>query len=103
MKKIVLKVVKQCVSTDGVEPKFVRDDIKDDFFNYFWVRSMALDKRNYRQLVDTTVEIAIKVGGADIINSIVLDLKDNNEPYRKMVMETIEKIIVTLGVADIDT
>jgi len=28
---------------------------------------MALDKRNYRQLVDTTVEIAIKVGGAGIL------------------------------------
>ncbi len=64
---------------------------------------MALDKRNYRQLVDTTVEIAIKVGGADIIRSIVIDLKDENEPYRKMVMETIEKIIVTLGVSDIDS
>jgi splicing factor 3B subunit 1 len=63
---------------------------------------MALDKRNYRQLVDTTVEIAIKVGGADIIKMIVLDLKDENEPYRKMVMETIEKIIITLGVSDID-
>jgi len=32
-----------------------------------------------------------------------MDLKDENEPYRKMVMETIEKIIVTLGVSDIDT
>jgi len=63
---------------------------------------MALDKRNYRQLVDTTVEIAIKVGGAEIIEKIVHDLKDENEPYRKMVMETIEKIVVTLGVADID-
>lgn len=52
--------------------------------------------------MDTTVEIAIKVGGADIISAIVIDLKDENEPYRKMVMETIEKIIVTLGVSDIN-
>ncbi len=29
------------------------------------------------------------------------DLKDENEAYRKMVMETIEKIVATLGVADI--
>jgi len=28
-------------------------------------------------------------------------LKDENEAYRKMVMETIEKIVATLGVADI--
>jgi len=102
MKKIVLKVVKQCVSTDGVTAKFVREEILKDFFSFFWIRQMALDKRNYRQLVDTSVEIAIKVGGADIIELIVIYLKDENEPYRKMVMETIEKIIITLGVADID-
>lgn len=28
-------------------------------------------------------------------------MKDENEAYRKMVMETIEKIVATLGVADI--
>ncbi len=32
---------------------------------------------------------------------IVEDLKDENEPYRKMVLETIEKIVASLGVADI--
>ena len=36
MKKIVLKVVKQCVSTDGVEPQYVRDEILPDFFRSFW-------------------------------------------------------------------
>jgi splicing factor 3B subunit 1 len=32
MKKIVLKVVKQCVSTEGVTAKFVKEDILKDFF-----------------------------------------------------------------------
>jgi splicing factor 3B subunit 1 len=73
------------------------------FFRNFWVVRMALDRRNYRQLVDTTVEIANKVGGADIIGRIVEDLKDASEPYRKMVMETIDKVIANLGVADIDS
>ena len=45
MKKIVLKVVKQCVSTDGVEPKYVLNNILPEFFKHFWVRRMALDKR----------------------------------------------------------
>jgi splicing factor 3B subunit 1 len=31
----------------------------------------------------------------------VNDLKDENEPYRKMALETIEKIVSTLGVSDI--
>lgn len=46
----------------------------------------------YYQLVDTTVELANKVGASEIINRIVDDLKDENEQYRKMVMETIEKV-----------
>ncbi|XP_058207077.1 uncharacterized protein LOC131320393 [Rhododendron vialii] len=102
MKKIVLKVVKQCVSTEGVEADYIRSDILPDFFKNFWVRRMALDRRNYRQLVETTVEIANKVGVADIVGRIVEDLKDESEPYRRMVMETIEKVVANLGASDID-
>ncbi|KAI5683523.1 hypothetical protein M9H77_04751 [Catharanthus roseus] len=103
MKKIVLKVVKQCVSTEGVEPDYIRNDILPEFFRNFWVRRMALDRRNYRQLVETTVEIANKVGVADIVGRIVEDLKDESEPYRRMVMETIEKVVANLGSSDIDS
>ena len=63
---------------------------------------MAVEKRNYKSLVETTVEVANKVGGAEILTRIVDDLKDENELFRKMVMETIEKIINQLGVSDID-
>lgn len=61
MKKIVLKVVKQCVGTEGVERDYIRTEILPEFFRNFWVRRMALDRRNYRQLVETTVELANKV------------------------------------------
>ncbi|KAG1331979.1 putative splicing factor 3B subunit 1 [Cocos nucifera] len=102
MKKIVIKVVKQCVSTEGVEADYIRNDILPEFFRNFWVRRMALDRRNYRQLVETTVEIANKVGVADIVGRVVEDLKDESEPYRRMVMETIEKVVANLGASDID-
>ncbi|CAH1789138.1 unnamed protein product [Owenia fusiformis] len=103
MKKIVLKVVKQCCATDGVEPQYIKDEILPPFFKHFWNQRMALDRRNYRQLVDTTVEIANKVGAAEIVGRVVDDLKDEAEQYRKMVMETIEKIMANLGAADIDS
>ncbi|CAF2070881.1 unnamed protein product [Rotaria magnacalcarata] len=103
MKKIVLKVVKQCTATDGVEAKYIKDEVLPSFFKYFWNQRMALDRRNYRQLVDTTVEMANKVGSSEIINRIVDDLKDESEQYRKMVIETIEKIMTNLGSADIDS
>ena len=48
------------------------------------------------QLVDTTVEIANKVGGAEIVSRVVEDLKDENEQFRKMVMDCLEKVNDTL-------
>ena len=45
---------------------------------------------------------ARQVGASEIINRIVDDLKDESEQYRKMVMETIEKIMTNLSAADVD-
>jgi splicing factor 3B subunit 1 len=102
MKKIVLKVVKQCVATAGVEPDYIRKEILPEFFRCFWIRRMALDRRNYKQVVETTEELANKVGCSDILGRIVDDLKDDSEPYRRMVMETIQKVLENLGSGDID-
>ncbi|KAJ3189687.1 Splicing factor 3B subunit 1 [Irineochytrium annulatum] len=102
MKKIVLKVIKQCCGTEGVEPDYIRKEILPEFFKNFWVRRMALDRRNSKQLVETTLELAQRVGVTEIVGKICEDLKDESEPYRKMVMETIEKVISQLGSADID-
>jgi splicing factor 3B subunit 1 len=102
MKKVVLKVVKQCVATDGVEVAYVIDEVLPEFFRQFWVRRNALDRRNYKQLVETTVELANKVGFVPIVGRIVDDLKDEDEPYRRMVMETIDKVCQNLGAADVD-
>lgn len=102
MKKIVLKVIKQCVSTAGVEPEYIRKEILPEFFKNFWIRRMALDRRNYNQVVETTVELANKVGSSDIVSRVVDDLKDDSEPYRRMVMETVQQVLENLGSGDID-
>jgi splicing factor 3B subunit 1 len=101
MKKVVLKVVSQCASTDGVTAGYLKEHVLDEFFKSFWVRRMALDKRNYRQVVETTVDLGQKVGVSEIIERIVNNLKDESEAYRKMTVETIEKVIASLGAADI--
>ncbi|PWA41331.1 hypothetical protein CTI12_AA554570 [Artemisia annua] len=44
--KFVLKVVKQCVSTQGVEADYIRTNILSEYFKNFWVRQMALDSRS---------------------------------------------------------
>ncbi|TKA28158.1 hypothetical protein B0A50_04129 [Salinomyces thailandicus] len=102
MKKVVLKVVSQCSGTSGVHPGFLKDTVLPDFFKNFWVRRMALDKRNYKSVVETTVDLANKVGCAAIMKQIVPNLRDESEAYRKMTVETIEKVLSSLGSADLD-
>ncbi|GAB7354705.1 hypothetical protein MBLNU459_g5122t1 [Dothideomycetes sp. NU459] len=101
MKKVVLKVLSQCAGTSGVTAAYLKDTVLDDFFKAFWVRRMALDKRNYAQVVETTGDLGKKVGCGEIVQRVVDNLKDENEAYRKMTMETIEKSIASLGAADI--
>ncbi|OAX85171.1 hypothetical protein ACJ72_00438 [Emergomyces africanus] len=101
MKKVVLKVVSQCAGTDGVTAAYLKEHVLTDFFKSFWVRRMALDKRNYRQVVETTVDLGQKVGASEIVEKIVNNLKDESEAYRKMTVETVEKVIASLGAADI--
>ncbi|KAL5341144.1 ARM repeat-containing protein [Aspergillus crustosus] len=101
MKKVVLKVVSQCASTDGVTASYLKEHVLTDFFKSFWVRRMALDRRNYRQVVDTTVDLGQKVGAGEILERTINNLKDESEPYRKMTVETVEKTIASLGAADV--
>ncbi|KAF2163872.1 hypothetical protein M409DRAFT_25647 [Zasmidium cellare ATCC 36951] len=102
MKKVVLKVVSQCVKSKGVTPIYLRDSLLNDFFKHFWVRRMAIDKRNYKQVVETTVDLGSKIGVGELVERLVVNLKDESEPYRKMTVETIEKIVAAQGAADIN-
>ena len=86
-----------------MEVDYIRAEILPEFFGNFCVRRMTQDRRNYRQLVDTTVAIANKVGVADIVGRTVEDLKYESEPYRRMVMERIGKVVANLGASDIDS
>jgi splicing factor 3B subunit 1 len=87
MKKVVLKVVSQCSSTDGVTAGYLKEHVLDEFFKSFWVRRMALDKRNYRQVVETTVDIGQKVGvGMCFLPSSLLLLSSVSGRFRVQVL-----------------
>ena len=65
------------------------------------MRRMALSRRNYALVVDSTLAIAVKFSGAEVVRRLVEGLKDESEPFRRMVVETIDKIAVELGLTDI--
>lgn len=102
MKSVVLKVVTQCVTCSGVDASYVRDDVAPEYFKCFWIRRMALERRHFKAVVDTTLTIATKIGGAYVIGRLADDLKDESDPYRRMVVETVEKVTENLGLSDVD-
>lgn len=101
MRRVVLTVLSKMSQTEGVTAGYLKSHVLDDFFSNFWVRRVALDKRNYRSVVETTCDLGQKVGVSEILERIVGNLKDESEAYRKMTMETIEKLVASLGAADI--
>ena len=78
MKKIVLKVMKQIMTCEGVDVGYIRKEVLDPYFKCFWTRRMAGEKRNYKQMIETTIEVARKVGVIEIIERIYQGLKDEN-------------------------
>ena len=101
-KKVVLIVLKNCLSLDGIESLYVKNEIFDEFFNNFWNRRVSLDKKNYKLVINATIEIAKKISGNDVINKILIFLKDENEIFRKMTMECLTMILLQCGVTDVD-
>jgi splicing factor 3B subunit 1 len=102
MQKIILKVVKQLVSTNGIESKFIKQKIIEPYFKNFFTYKLSMDKRSYKQIIETTVEVGNKVGSYDILVKIIDELKSEKEQFRKMTLEIVQKIIELLGVDDIN-
>ena len=44
-------------------------EVMPDFFKHFWVRRMALDRRNYTQLVETTARARAQGGRREIVGA----------------------------------
>ena len=102
IRRVILNVLKQCLLVNGIDYSYVKEEISSDFFSNFWNRRMALDRKNYKGVIDVTVEIAKKISCSEVLNIIVYYLKDENEIFRKMTLECVEKIIAKMGVIDID-
>ena len=102
IRRVVLNVLKQCLLVNGIDYTYVKEEICNEFFVNFWNRRMALDRKNYKGVIDVTVELAKKISCSEVLNIIVYYLKDENEIFRKMTLECVEKIVACLGVIDID-
>ncbi|XP_063939806.1 uncharacterized protein LOC135148492 [Daucus carota subsp. sativus] len=97
----VVKVIKQCVS-EGADANYIRKNILPGFIHNFWTPFIASNPDSYKHIVETTLELANKVGAAEILERIVEGLEDESETYRRMAVETIGKVVDEFGASDID-
>ncbi|CBH18212.1 splicing factor 3B subunit 1, putative [Trypanosoma equiperdum] len=97
-RRVLLQVVRQCVSADGVTVDFIRNVILRPFFEGFWtIRRVAADRKTAGILIDTTVGIARRIGSTEILQYLVQDMKDENEHFQRMVVETVRRVIANVG------
>jgi len=102
MKKVILRIVRQCITTKGVSKEYIVTEILPPFMREFWVRRVVAS-RSYRPLVELTVAMAQQVGPAKVLTSIVPHLLDDAEGFRRMVLETTGEIVTQLGTTDLDS
>lgn len=97
-RRVLISVVRKCVSADGVTPQFIRQTILEPFFDGFWrVRRLAADRQTSGSLIATTVEIAKKLGSVDVLVKLSPEIKDESEEYQRMVLMAIKKVVDTTG------
>ena len=74
-----------------------------EFFRNMWTRRTAGNRYTAKILVETTNEIAQRVGAQEVIQRLVPCMKDENEWFRYMVLNSIRDVIGLLGTSDLDT
>lgn len=102
MKRAVLTVLQQCCKSEGITPKYLRQQIVPDFFKCFWVRRTALDRQLNRLVTHTTTVLSEKVGVSCIIENLLKPLRDEAEPFRTMAVHSVGKVVSLLETADLD-
>ncbi|EAL42479.2 splicing factor 3B subunit 1, putative [Entamoeba histolytica HM-1:IMSS] len=102
MKKIVLKVIRQCLNVEIIGKETSKNNIAERFFESFWHRRNSVDKKLSKEVIETALLLSQKMGAKYILEKIVVFLKDENEPFRKMTLKAMEKVIQQFGIYEID-
>ncbi|KAK6589803.1 splicing factor [Cryptosporidium xiaoi] len=93
MRKVVLRVTEECVLSDEITLEYIKNTYLVPFFGQFWTPRNSMDKKVYKQIINTTHVISKRVGTEPIIENLVLFLRDSSETFRRMTLEAIRKVL----------
>ena len=98
MRRAMLHVVRQCVNAEGVTAQYIRNTILQRFLEGFWtLRRLSAERKTSIALMDTTVDIAKKIGSSELLDQLGPDMKDENDSFQRMVVETVTKLVQSVG------
>lgn len=102
MKKTVLLVIQKCANTEGITPKYLKEEVVPDFYKNFWARRISLDRQINKIVTYTTVVLSEKIGCPLTIQYLLGPLKDESEPFRTMAVHAVNRVVKLLGTSDLD-
>ena len=101
MKRTILKVLQQCCAAEGMEASFLREHVLEKYFTCFWEPRSTSDRRTAQLLQATTLALANKTGGADILGPLAQHLKDHNVEHRIAAVRTVCDVVQEHGLGDV--
>jgi splicing factor 3B subunit 1 len=102
LRRVVLRVVQQLAQHKGVTREFLEQSVSAQFFAAFWSVRLAIDRRTARQLIETTVDLAKRIGAAAVLFYLVDRLKDReSDHFQKITLEAIQRVVEKVGTIDV--
>ncbi|KAH8738793.1 splicing factor 3B subunit1-like HEAT repeat containing protein [Cryptosporidium ryanae] len=93
MRRVVLKVAEECVLSEEISLEYIRSTYLAPFFGQFWTPRNSMDKKICKQVIGTTLVISKRVGKEAILENLVLFLRDSSEPFRRMTLEALRRVL----------
>ena len=103
IKKSILISIEKICKLNNLQGNIIENsDLSNTFFKNFWIRRTALDKKIVNLTINACYSLSLKIGSLETIIKILPFLKDDSEPFRKMTLETCDKVLTSFGAFDLD-
>ncbi|KAJ1604591.1 splicing factor 3B subunit1-like HEAT repeat-containing protein, partial [Cryptosporidium canis] len=102
MKRVVLKVLEQCIKVEEIGSDFVKRELLGPFISQFWTPRNSLDRRTSRLVVNATVLLSKQVGLEPILEGLLIFLRDSSETFRIQALEAVRSVMEVVEVIHLE-
>jgi splicing factor 3B subunit 1 len=102
LRRVVIRVVQQLARHSGITREFLLGSISGPFFAAFWTVRLAIDRRTIRSLLETTVELAKRVGAATPLQVLTDFLRDRDmDVGQRPALQAVNRIVDRVGTVEL--